>query len=52
MTMLLIILLLLALLGVLGVVVEGLLWLALIATVLFVAAAGYSWFKFRNWRAS
>lgn len=52
MTTLLLILVLLAVLGVLGTVVEGLLWLTLIAIVLFLAGAGFSWFKFRSWRAS
>jgi hypothetical protein len=48
MTTLLIILLLLALLGVLGAVIEGLLWLTLIAVALFVGASLFGWFKLRN----
>lgn len=50
MAALLIVLLLLALLGVLGAVVEGLLWLLLIAACVFVAASLFGWFKFRSWR--
>lgn len=50
MTILLIILLLLAVLGVLGAVIEGLLWLTLIAVILFVVASLLGWFKLRKWR--
>ncbi len=50
MATLLIVLLLLALLGVLGAVVEGVLWLALIAAVLVAAGSVFGWFKFRSWR--
>lgn len=50
MVTLFVIILLLALLGVLGAVIEGLLWLALIVTLLAVAGAVFGWFKFRRWR--
>ena len=44
----LIILVLLALFGILGAVVEGLIWLTLIAAVLFVAGLAFGYFKFKR----
>ena len=48
MTAFVIILVLLLLLGILGAVIKGLLWLTLIAVVLFVVASVYGWFKFKT----
>ncbi len=48
MTAIVIILILLVLLGVLGAVIKGLLWLTLIAVVLFVGASVYGWFKVKS----
>ncbi len=50
MTILLILLVLLAVLGVLGAVIEGLLWLTLIAVTLLVVAGVFGWFKLRKLR--
>ncbi len=48
MTLLLVILVILLALGVLGAVIEGLLWLTLIALVLIAASAVYGWFRFQR----
>lgn len=48
MTGLIIILLLLAALGILGAVIEGLLWLTLIAAIVFVVAAIFGWTKLKS----
>jgi len=47
MVTLLIILIILAALGILGAVVEGLLWLTLIAAVLLVVGLVYGWSKLK-----
>ncbi|MEP1123383.1 MAG: hypothetical protein ABJH68_05770 [Ilumatobacter sp.] len=48
MTAIAIVLILLLLLGILGAVIKGLLWLTVIAIVLFVGAGVYGWFKFKR----
>lgn len=48
MTTVLVILVILLALGVLGAVIEGLLWLTLIALVLIAASAVYGWFRFKR----
>lgn len=50
MVTLLIVLIILAALGILGAVIEGLLWLTLIAGVLLVASLAYGWFKLKGSR--
>ncbi len=45
---LLIVLIVLAALGILGAVVKGLLWLTLVAAVLFVIAGAVGWSKLRS----
>ena len=52
MTAIVIVLILLLLLGILGAVIKGLLWLTLIAVVLFVAAGVFGWSKFKSLRSS
>ena len=48
MTAIVIILILLLLLGILGAIIKGLLWLTLIAVVLFIASGVYGWVKFKS----
>lgn len=47
---LLIVLIILAALGILGAVIEGLLWLTLIAGVLLGVSLAYGWFKLKSSR--
>ncbi len=51
MSAILIVLVILLLLGILGAVVKGLLWLTLIAVVLFIGGAVFGWLKFKSSRA-
>lgn len=48
MAALVIVIIVLLLLGVLGAVIEGLLWLTLIAAILVVGGIVFGWFKFKS----